>query len=83
LILGQANYFGLNLFLELVSDIDEALLKPGIDRPAIYFYYVPTIIHAWADFRFPLKLIARVHLEVSFLAFLKLPPHQARLNVPA
>jgi len=79
LILSQANYFGLNLLLDLVSDINESLLKPGIDPWAIYFLSKIAIIRAWANFRFPLKIISRVHLEASFLAFLELPP----LRVPA
>jgi hypothetical protein len=82
LILGQANYFGLNLFLELVSDINEALLKPGIDRRAIYFLNKPAITRAWANFRFPLKMIARVHLEISFLTFLELPPRHGPTQRP-
>ena len=75
LILNQSNDFGLNLFLELVSDVDEALLKPRVDRRAIYFLNKPAMIHVSANFRFPLKMIARVHLQVSFLAFLELQSH--------
>jgi hypothetical protein len=83
LILAQANYFGLNLFLDLVSDIDKAFLKPGIDRRARDFLDNPAIIDIRANFRFPHKMITRVHQDASLLLFSELPSNQARLNVPA
>jgi hypothetical protein len=69
LILAQPNYFGLNLFLELVSDIDEAPLKPRTDWRARDFLVNPAIINIRPNFRFPLNMITRVHQEVSFLLF--------------
>jgi len=83
LILAQANYFGLNLFLELVSDIDKALLKPGIDRRARDFLDNPAIINIRSTSRFPLKMITRVHLEVSFRAFLELPRYEVPVRSPS